>query len=146
VQIDNTKWSGEGAFTGTLVEAMRGIPGLEMIRVEDAPATRSEADYNFITNEIFVRFEVTYRRERGRRLGFLPVTRVVADKTMTLADLADALGGRPDVGPADYTDEGMLQYLRTERVIPPYQTRGFKLVELVRIYDAGDQPALPSDR
>ena len=43
----------------------------------------------------------------------------------------------PDVGPADYTDDGMLQYLRTERVIPPYQTKGYKLVELVRIYEVG---------
>ena len=34
----------------------------------------------------------------------------------------------------------MLQYLRTERVIPPYQTRGYKLVELVRIYEVGTQP------
>jgi len=31
----------------------------------------------------------------------------------------------------------MLQYLRSERIVPPYQTRGYKLVELVRIYDAG---------
>jgi hypothetical protein len=34
----------------------------------------------------------------------------------------------------------MLQYLRTERVVPPYQTRGYKLVELVRIYEV----ALPA--
>jgi hypothetical protein len=34
----------------------------------------------------------------------------------------------------------MLQYLRTERIVPPYQTKGYKLVELVRIYEvAGDQ-------
>ena len=26
----------------------------------------------------------------------------------------------------------MIQYLRTERIIPPYQTKGYKLVELVR--------------
>ena len=30
----------------------------------------------------------------------------------------------------------MIQYLRTERVIPPYQTRGYKLVELLRIYES----------
>jgi hypothetical protein len=34
----------------------------------------------------------------------------------------------------------MLQYLRTERIVPPYQTRGYKLVELVRIYEAGTVP------
>ena len=41
------------------------------------------------------------------------------------------------VVPADYADEGMIQYLRTERIIPPYQTRGYKLVELLRIYEVG---------
>ena len=41
------------------------------------------------------------------------------------------------VGAPDYSDEGMLQYLRAERIIPPYQTRGYKLVEMVRIYQAG---------
>jgi hypothetical protein len=32
------------------------VDGARFLRVEDAPATRSEADYNFISNEIFVRF------------------------------------------------------------------------------------------
>ena len=44
------------------------------------------------------------------------------------------------IGAPDYSDEGMIQYLRTERIIPPYQTRGYKLVELVRIYETGGQP------
>ena len=35
----------------------------------------------------------------------------------------------------------MLQYLRTERIVPPYQTRGYKLVELVRLYEAGTRAA-----
>jgi hypothetical protein len=39
------------------------------------------------------------------------------------------------VGAPDYADEGMLQYLRSERIVPPYQTRGYKLVELVRVYE-----------
>jgi hypothetical protein len=42
-----------------------------------------------------------------------------------------------DVGEPDYGDEGMLQYLRAERIVPAYQTRGYKLVELVRIYEVG---------
>ena len=46
------------------------------------------------------------------------------------------LTAAPEIGAPDYSDEGMLQYLRTERIIPPYQTRGYKLVELVRLYDA----------
>ena len=35
----------------------------------------------------------------------------------------------------------MLQYLRAERIVPPYQTRGYKLVELVRIYEVGTAAA-----
>jgi hypothetical protein len=31
----------------------------------------------------------------------------------------------------------MLQYLRTERLVAPYQTRGIKVVEMVRVYMAG---------
>ena len=62
---------------------------------------------------------------------------------MTVADLAQALTAAADVGAPDYFDEGMLQYLRSERIIPPYQTRGYKLVELVRIYEAG-APRPPS--
>jgi len=41
------------------------------------------------------------------------------------------------VGEPDYSDEGMLQFLRTERIVAPYQTKGYKVVEMVRIYEAG---------
>jgi hypothetical protein len=75
--------------------------------------------------------------ERARRFGVLPVSRTRVDKTMTLADLEAALTQAPDIGAPDYSDGGMLQYLRTERIVPPYQTRGYKLVELVRIYEVG---------
>ena len=34
----------------------------------------------------------------------------------------------------------MIQYLHTQRVIPPYQTRGYKLIELVRIYEVDAAP------
>ena len=140
MEVDSTRWSGEGTFTLVLLDSLRGLSGLETIRVEDAPATRSEASYNFISNEIFVRFLVRRRREVSRRFGFLPVTRSVADTTMTLANLGAALGEFPEIGPADYSDAGMLQYLRTERIVAPYQTRGYKLVELVRIYEADAVP------
>ena len=56
---------------------------------------------------------------------------------MTMVGLEQALAALPDIGAPDYSDEGMLQYLRAERIVPPYQTRGYKLVELVRIYEAG---------
>ena len=140
MEVDSTRWSGEGTFTLVLLDSLRGLSGLETIRVEDAPATRSEASYNFISNEIFVRFLVRRRREVSRRFGFLPVTRSVADTAMTLANLGAALGEFPEIGPADYSDAGMLQYLRSEHIVAPYQTRGYKLVELVRIYEADAVP------
>jgi hypothetical protein len=59
---------------------------------------------------------------------------------MTLATVEAALASLDEVGPPDYADAGMLQYLRTERVIPPYQTKGYKQVEMVRIYEATTGP------
>lgn len=136
-EIDATGWSGEGEFTQVLIERLRQIDAIRFVRVEDAPATRSEADYNFISNELFVAFTSVERREPIKRFGVIPGSRVVVDKAMTLAGLEAALAAIPGVGEPDYRDEGMLQYLRTERIIPPYQTRGYKLVELVRVYEVG---------
>ena len=137
MEVDTTKWSGEGTFTQTLIERLKTIDGVAFVRVEDAPASRSEADYNFMSNEIFVVFETGTRDAPTRRLGLFPGTRSVTYKKMSVADLEKVLTAAPDVGSPDYADEGMLQYLRTERVIPPYQTKGYKLVELVRVYEAG---------
>jgi hypothetical protein len=141
MDVDSSAWSGEGTFTQIVLDKLRRMDDLAAIRVEDAPSTRSEADYNFVSNEIFVRFQVRSRREPGRRLGILPTTRVVTEKVLSLADLAARLAADEDIGPADYTDDGMVQYLRTERIVPPYQTRGYKLVELVRIYESGEAAA-----
>jgi hypothetical protein len=137
MQIDTSNWSGEGAFTHLLVERLQQIESVDVVRVEDAPASRSEADYNFISNEIFVGFATALRRERVRRFGFLPASRTVTEKAMTVAGLEAALTSLSDIGAPDYSDEGMLQYLRAERIVPPYQTRGYKLVELVRLYEVG---------
>ena len=137
MQIDTSNWSGEGAFTHLLVERLQQIDGVDVVRVEDAPASRSEADYNFISNEIFVGFVTAVRRERVRRFGFLPASRTVTEKAMTVAGLEATLTTLSDIGAPDYSDEGMLQYLRAERIVPPYQTRGYKLVELVRLYEVG---------
>ena len=137
MDVDTTKWSGEGEFTTLLVAHLSELAPIAALRVEDAPASRSEADYNFISNEVFVTFRTGARRERVRRFGILPVTREVPIKTMTVSGLEQALGDLPDVGAPDYSDDSMLQYLRTQRIVPPYQTRGYKLVELVRIYEAG---------
>jgi hypothetical protein len=136
-ELDTSAWSGEGSFTQLLVDRLRDVSGVRSVRVEDAPATRSEADYNFISNELFVTFDTTERKERTTRFGFLPATRIVADKAMTISGLESALTAIPDVGAPDYGDDGMLQYLRAERIVPPYQTRGYKIVELVRIYEVG---------
>ena len=137
MELDTTNWSGEGAFTQVLVDALRTIDAVKLVKVEDAPATRSEADYNFVSNELFVGFATRSRTERVTRFGVFPGTRLVEEPVMTLAQLEEALSGLEGIGAPDYGDEGMLQYLRTERIIPPYQTRGYKLVELVRVYAAG---------
>jgi hypothetical protein len=88
-----------------------------------------------MSNELFVRFSVETTRTRTRRWGLVPVTEVRAVKAMTMAALEKTLAAIVGVGEPDYADESMLQYLRTQRIVPPYQTRGYKLVELVRIYE-----------
>jgi hypothetical protein len=137
MKIDTSNWSGEGAFTQLLIDQLQAVAEIEVVRVEDAPASRSDAGYNFISNEIFVTFAQLSREEPTRRFGFLRGSRTVTSPALTLPGLAAALVAMPGVGEPDYADEGMLQYLRAERVIPPYQTRGYKLVELVRLYEAG---------
>ena len=136
MQVDSGGWSGEGAFTQIVVDRLRAIEQIAAMKVEDAPATRSEADYNFIANEIFITFALAERHEPFKRFGFLPGTRRVSEKVMTFEALAEALERSDGIGPADYGDGAMLQYLRTERIIPPYQTKGYKLVELLRIYES----------
>jgi hypothetical protein len=137
MELDTSKWSGEGEFTTLLVERLREVAAVHALRVEDAPASRAESDYNFISNELFVAFETAVRTEPVRRLGVFPGSRTVTYQKLDVAGLEARMTADPDIGPPDYSDDGMLQYLRTERIIPPYQTRGYKLVELVRLYDAG---------
>ena len=139
MELDTSKWSGEGEFTAVLVERLRALSSIAMVRVEDAPASRSDADYNFISNELFVAFTTKVRRERFNRFGILPASRAVVEKDLTIAGLEQALAALSDVGAPDYSDDGMLQYLQTTRIVPPYQTRGYKLVELVRIYEIGSE-------
>ncbi len=140
MQLDTTGWSGDGDFTERLIEVICALPAIVRLKVEDAPATRVDAAVSFISNEIFVGFASTSRVVRRRRLGFIPVPVVLTEKAMTLPQLESVLTPIEDVGAPDYSDAGMLQYLRTQRIIPPYQTRGVKLVELVRIYEAGAAP------
>jgi hypothetical protein len=138
MQLDTSQWSGEGAFTQLLIDWLQRLDTVDALRVEDAPASRSDADYHFISNEIFVRFGTEMRLEQARRFGFVPWRRRVARKVMTVGRLEELLAEAPGIGAPDYSDETMLQYLRTERIVPPYQTRGYKLVELVRLYETSD--------
>jgi hypothetical protein len=135
MQVDTQRWSGEGTFTQVLLDRLKEMHTIAAIRVEDAPASRSEADYNFISNEIYVAFTRVERKTPIRRFGFIPGFRTSVERSMAMPGLETALAASPDVGAADYSDDGMIQYLKTERIVPPYQTRGYKLVELVRIYE-----------
>jgi hypothetical protein len=146
MRIDTQKWSGEGAFTQRMIDQLMQVAEIAVILVENAPASRSEADYNFISNEIFVGFATVSRQERIRRFGFVPGSRTVTEMALTVPGLEAALTPVPDIGPPDYSDERMLQYLRTERIVPPYQTRGYKLVELVRVYDLGGRTPSIADQ
>jgi len=66
-------------------------------------------------------------------------------RQMTLGGLAARLGAADGVGEPDYADDGMLQYLgRAHR--RSYQTRGCKVVEMVRIYEVGRRGGRRTER
>ncbi len=136
-ELDSSNWSGEGDFTRKLIDWCASQLAVAFVRVEDAPSSRADVEYNFVSNEIFLRFHTRSRIERRRLLWIVPIRRAVTEKVMTLDELESQLSGTDDLGEPDYADRGMIQYLHTERVVPPYQTRGYKLVELVRIYEVG---------
>ncbi len=137
MNVDATGWSGEGDFTKRLVQKMKARRGIASLKVEDAPASRADSGFSFISNEVYVVSATRQRTVRARRLGFRPVSRVVNDTLLSIVTLETALAAVPEIGLPDFSDEGMLQYLRTERILQRFQTRGFKLIELVRIYEAG---------
>jgi len=137
MRIEQSNWSGDGDFTIRLVEALQGIGEIESLRIEDAPASRSGTGYNLLANEIYVGFATERRPRVGRWLRVIPRTRLVDVPCLTIEGLGSRLASVEGIGEPDYSDAGMLQYLRTERVVPPYQTRGYKLVELVRVYEVG---------
>ena len=122
MEVDVSSWSGEGDFTQSLLDVLKALTTVTFLRVEDAPASRSESSYSFVSNEIYIGFG------GGVEPGG------------ALAALAQALQQDVSIGAPDYADGGMLQYLRTERVVPAYQTRGFKMIEMVRIYELQRQP------
>src|SRR5712675_1915496 len=105
MNIDTSKWSGEGTFTQVMIDRLGAVAEIAGLRVEDAPASQSGADYNFISNEIFVAFATTAHEEPTRRFGFLPSSRTVTTKAMTLSALESTLAAVPDIGAPDYSDE-----------------------------------------
>lgn len=123
MELDASGWSGDGAFTQLLIAALGKIEEIQHVRVEDAPSDAAAAVMSFISNEVFVTF-----RDAGWLLRRRP--------RMTLNGLELHLSALDGIGAPDYADEGMLQYLRTERILQPYQARPTKLVELVRVYQA----------
>jgi hypothetical protein len=129
MNLEASGWSGEGTFTKLLIAALREIPAVEALKVEDAPASRDDTGFSFISNELYVLFGSTTPTLRRRK-----------EKLMTLDGLERALSDIPEIGAPDYSDDGMLQYLRTERILQPYQTRSYKMIELVRLYEAATLP------
>src|SRR5512134_2438894 len=119
MEVEASGWSGDGDFTALLIEALKRLP-VRFVKVEDAPASRADSGFSFISNELFVVFDSAPREVPSRLLGVIPTTRVVQAQAMTLPDLETALARMPDIGEPDYSDEGMLQYLRAERIVPPY--------------------------
>ncbi len=137
VQIDRERWSGEGELTARLLEWLAALEQVHFVRVEDAPAGSAGAGFNFICNEIYVAFRVQRTVEVRKAFGMVPLPTVGRRKGLTLAALERLLAAVEGIGAPDYADAGMLQYLRSERIVPTYQTRGPKLVEMVRIYEVG---------
>lgn len=138
--MEQDGWSGDGDVTAALVTALAGMDGVVLVRVEDSPASRADSGYAFISNEIYVQSATRETVVDTRRLGVIPWRTRVAVPIVAFADLEARLGALDEVGPPDYADEDMIQYLRTHRVVAPYQTRGVKVVEMVRIYEAGRGP------
>jgi hypothetical protein len=133
-EIESSKWSGEGDFTRALVDVLSAWAEVSLVRVEDSPASRADTGYAFLSNEIYLGFTSRAEPVRERWLGLVPVTRTREVPALDLAGLVARLTETEGIGAPDYQDDGMVQYLRAERVKAPWQTKGIKVVELVRVY------------
>ena len=142
MEIDTSRWSGDGDFTQLIVDRLRDQPRIAGLRVEDGAASRQDTGYSFISNEVFVIPSTASRLHIARRWGVWPIRRRIAETSVTLDDIEALLAADAAIGAPDVVDAGMLPYLRTPRLVPAYQTRGYKLVELIRIYMAGTEPSL----
>ena len=115
MSTDRAKWSGDGELTAAVVACLEQLDAIAFLRIEDAPASRADATFAFVSNEIYVGFAERERKQRAWRLGLWPTTRTVRERAMSLVDLERVLMESPGIGTPDYADETMLQYLRTER-------------------------------
>lgn len=129
IEVHTAGWSGEGEFTQGVLARLRLAPSVCHLRVEDAPSSREEPGYLFISNEVFVGLQPA--PTRWWRFGRRPAPPASA---VDLDVVRGWLEADPSIGPPDFADTGMVQYLRTQRIIPPYKARGYKLVEMVRVY------------
>jgi len=136
-ECDISAWSGEGAFTQQLINWFTEQETIAFLKVEDAKSTRADVEYNFISNEIFLQFHTVKKTKKQSLWGVLSFNRTIFDKLMTIEELHVLLENQQEIGSVDYADADMIQFLRTERIVPPYQTKGYKLIELVRIYEFG---------
>ena len=41
MQLESSGWGGEGTFTPVLIDALKAVEAIELLRVEDAPASRA---------------------------------------------------------------------------------------------------------
>lgn len=137
IDVDRTGWSGDGEFTGRVLARLHALPSIRHLRVEDAPSSREEPGYLFISNEVFVSLRAS---TAGRWWWPFGTSSVDVPPSAGLDTVRAWLEADADLGPPDFADAGLLQYLRTQRIIPPYQTRGYKLVEMVRVYLADSAP------
>ena len=136
-ECDISAWSGEGAFTQQLINWFTEQETIAFLKVEDAKSARADVEYNFISNEIFLQFHTVKKTKKQSLWGVLSFNRTIFDKLMTIEELHVLLENQQEIGSVDYADADMIQFLRTERIVPPYQTKGYKLIELVRIYEFG---------
>ena len=146
MQIDSDGWGGEGTFTAVLLEALKSIEAIEYLRVEDAPASRAEPGYAFLSNEIYVRFRTDSRE---------------VDPPSLRRSLAGDGGGQADDVSANWPPAWAAPTAWESRTTattrccstcapsassPPTRPEGIKVVEMVRIYEVGTTPRRDRDR
>ena len=97
MDIDKEKWSGDGDFTERLLAVLSEMASVSFLRVEDAPASRSDAGFSFISNEIFVKFREVPVAETVKLAGAPGFTVSAAGGTAMLTGLFSVRAAVPEV-------------------------------------------------